>query len=145
MKRFAAISLLLIFIAGQVNLTWATHYCGKFAVERLVSLGVNKSSCCMEEENCCDENICCDDKTIDAAVPTIISEECCSNDYFSSNTDDFFIKSESGNNAQILFVAAYVSSLHKHVDHPDFKRTQTKEFSFLIAPDKQVFYQTFLL
>ena len=85
-KRILAISLLFVFITGLVNLTWATHYCGNFAVENAVSIGIEKLSCSTEEKSCCAEG----ENVIYG--PVIKSKMCCSNDYYSSDADDFFIK-----------------------------------------------------
>ena len=139
MKRILAISLLLIFIAGQVNLTLATHFCGKDAVDTAVSIGKDKMSCGPEKGKCCDEDV------EEVAGPVITSQECCSNDYYSSDADDYFIKTETGKDEQLLFVAICVTSFYNHTFFSHWKSFQTKNFSVLITPDKQVLYQSFLL
>lgn len=139
MKRILAISLLLIFIAGQVNLTWATHFCGKFAVQSSVSLGIDDLTCGMEEEFCCDE----DDNEIDG--PIIISEECCSNDYYSSNADDYFNKVESFTSQEVDFPIAYVLSFFDLTFEIDEQNIFIASSPPLIQSDQQVLYQSFLL
>ncbi len=137
MKRILAISLLFIFIAGQVNLTWATHFCGKLAVQRTVSIGTDDLSCGMEKESCCDE----DENEFEGAI--ITSEECCSNDYYSSEADDFFLKAETESDQLVQFYALYTISLYKQLYSADDNSFLTQ--NILIPPDKQVLYQTFLL
>ena len=139
MKRVLAISLLLIFTAGQLNLTWATHFCGEFAVQNSVAIGIDDLSCGMEEESCCDE----DSKEITG--PIITTEECCSNDYYSSDADDFFIKIESENDKQIQFITVYTVSLYKQLYSTEYKCYTTTNFPRLKSPERQVLYQTFLL
>jgi len=139
MKRILAIILLLIFIGGQVNLTWATHFCGQLAVESTVSIGKDFLSCGMEGVTCCDEDF---DENYEARI---ISDTCCSNDYYSSDSDDFFLKSESENAKQIQFTTTFISSIFKlyhQIEHHSFT---IHEFANLITPEKQVLYQIFLL
>jgi hypothetical protein len=139
MKRILAISLLFIFIAGQVNLTWATHFCGELAVQRTVSIGANDLSCGMEKESCCDE----DENGFEGAI--ITSEECCSNDYYSSDADDFFLKAETESDQLVQFYTLYTISLYKQLHSVDDHSFLTQNIPILIPPDKQVLYQTFLL
>ncbi|MDZ7605089.1 MAG: hypothetical protein U5K79_05765 [Cyclobacteriaceae bacterium] len=54
MRRIIAISLLLIFGAGQVNLTWASHFCGAFKVKSELMLGHGHLDCGMAEINNCE-------------------------------------------------------------------------------------------
>lgn len=139
MKRILAISLLFVFVTGLVNLTWATHYCGNFAVQNTVSIGIDELSCGMEMESCCDEG---EKKT---HGPVIMGEMCCSNDYFSSDADDFFLKVESENDQLIHFYALYTLSLYKQFYSSDYNSLLTKNIPILIPPDRQVLYQAFLL
>jgi len=139
LKRVIAISLLAIFLTGQVNLTWATHFCGSFAVESAVSLGKADLSCGMEMMSCCDED------SNENSGPLFTNEECCSNDYASSEADDFFDKSSNSIDKQVLFANAYVISLFSFTQENDEQQIIDDLSPPLLHADRQVLYQTFLL
>jgi hypothetical protein len=140
MKRVIAISLLLIFISGQVNLTWATHFCGdSAAVSNSLVLGQTKLNCSSEEISCCDE-----EGTLSGS-PSIKNIECCSDDYYSSDADDYFASPESTFKSQILFAVAFSISLFDNI-YPAHKNfTQASQARFLVQTDRLVLYQTLLL
>ena len=138
MKRIFAISLLLIFIAGQVNLTWATHYCGSFAVDTSISLGGEKMTCGMEE-------YCCSEESPNVDGPVIVNEDCCSNDYHSVDADDYFTKMESSFDKQLLFSASFIVSLFDFSPNNDELGFYLASSPPLIQADRQVLYQNFLL
>lgn len=139
MKRIFAISLLFIFIAGQVNLTWATHYCGKLAVQRTVSIGTDDLSCGMGKESCCDE----DENKFEGAI--ITSEECCSNDYYSSDADDYFLKADADNEKVVQFYKLYSIALYNQWQPTEYNTYSLNNIPDLIPLDKQVLFQTFRL
>jgi len=139
MKRLLAISLLFIFIAGQVNLTWATHFCGQYAVQSSVSLGEDDLSCGIEEESCCDE----DEGKIDG--PIITGEECCSNGYYSSDADDYFLKVDSENDRFVQLYNIRTITFYPQFNFTEYNSYLAKDIPILIPPDKQVLFQTFLL
>lgn len=139
MKRILAISLLCIFLSGQFNLTWATHFCGSFEVDNSVTLGKANLSCGMEEVSCCSENI------FPSETDLIKSEECCSNDFHSADSDDYFNKTENSNEKQLVFTASFIISfldVNPKSDRQDYFVSSSPQ---LILPDRQVLYQTFLL
>lgn len=139
MKRILAISLLFVFLSGQFNLTWATHFCGKFAVKNAMTFGKADLSCGMEEVDCCSE----DATSIDG--PVILSEECCSNDFYSADSSTFFNKTESSFDDKVIFAASYVIALFELTQKNNNLRFFVAASPPLIQPDRQVFYQTFLL
>jgi len=139
MKRVLAISLLIIFISGQINLTWASHFCGNFKVESTLSLGKADLSCGMEEMSCCDE------ASVNNTGSIIITDRCCSNDYFTSDADDFFDNSGNSFDRQILFINSFVTSLYNYVQQNDEPQIVFVSSPPLILLDHQVLYQTFLL
>lgn len=139
MKRILAISLLFIFLAGQFNLTWGTHFCGQFAVERSVSFGEDHLSCGMEEDRCCDED------ESEHSGPIVLGEDCCSNDFYSSDADDFFFKTEGEQKTQLQFESAYTLSYYNPFQEAENKYSRTKNNCLLIPTDRQVLHQTFLL
>jgi len=141
MKRTFAISLLFIFLAGQVNLTWATHFCGSFAVDSEMYFGIEKLSCGIEEDICCDEN-----EINELSQPIITGEQCCSNDYYSSDSDEYFINNETVKDKQFTFIAAYTITLINHHIYYNNKNVFHSDYtSKLISPDRQAMYQTYLL
>ena len=138
MKRILAISLLLIFIAGQVNLTLVTHYCGNFAIDNSISLGEEKLTCGMLE-------YCCNDESRDADGPVIANEDCCSNDFYSVDCDAFFNKSENSIENKVIFAASFVIAFFNLTQNNDDYEHFIASSPPLIQPDKQVLYQTFLI
>ena len=138
MKRIFAISLLFIFVSGQVNLTWATHYCGSFAVDNSITFGEEKLTCGTEQ-------YCCSEESPDVDGPVIVNEDCCSNDYHSVDADDYFTKIESSFDRQLLFSAAFVISLFDFSPNNDALNFYLASSPPLIQSDRQVLYQTFLL
>jgi hypothetical protein len=139
MKRFLAISLLVIFIAGQVNLTWADHFCMSFKVQSSVMLGHGELDCGMGEMSSCD------DEQEDASIPVFKAPSCCSNDYYSSDSDDNFVKEKSHSDDQITFVAIYTTTLLQFFNEQTDQSTFIASSPPLIQSDRQVLFQTFLL
>ena len=139
MKRILDISLVLIFISGQVNLTWATHFCGEIAVKSSLTIGQDPLDCGIGEMKCCDET----SMTLD--VPSILTQECCSNDYFSADTDDYFYMIESTLNNHVLFAASYIISLFDYTVKNNVHENLADSTRPLTQSDRQVLFQTFLL
>lgn len=139
MKRIIAISLLLIFMSGQVNLTWATHFCGDSAVSNSLSLGQTKLNCSMEEISCCDEDVS------QSGSSSIKNIECCSDDYYSSDADDYFASPESTIKSQVLFAVAFSLSLFDNIYPANKSFTQASQTHLLAQTDRLVLYQTFLI
>jgi len=139
MKRILSISLLLIFIAGQVNLTWADHYCMNFKVQSSVMIGHGELDCGMGEMMECDEN------KNNIHGPVYEAPNCCSNDYFSSDSDDEFNKSETLSAQQVSFLTVYAEAILSFTSENKQQTTFTVCSPPLIQADKQVMYQTFLL
>ena len=139
MKRVIAISLLIIFMAGQVNLTWADHFCMSFKVQSSMMLGHGELDCGMGEMMSCDE------EQNDDTVPMFKAPSCCSNDYYSSDADDNFFKASSLSDDQISFLAVFaqvfLQNYNKNIESNIFVASSPP----LIYTDKQVLYQTFLL
>jgi hypothetical protein len=139
MKRVVAISLLIIFVAGQVNLTWADHYCMSFKVQSSVMLGHGELDCGMGEM------ISCEDEPEDVSSPMFKTPGCCSNDYYSSDSDDNFVKTGSLSDAQMIFLAAFTESFIKFFNNDASRNTFIASSPPLIQTDRQILYQTFLL
>ena len=139
MKRILALSLLFIFLAGQLNLTLASHYCGSIKVETTMSLGKVDLDCGMEEMQTCDRPSENEERS------ACLKIHCCVNEYSSADTDDFFNASEQNIIPQVFFVHYFfISFLDQFLNESeqDFIVTASPP---LIHPDKQVWYQTFLI
>lgn len=139
MKRVLAISLLIIFFAGQVNLTWADHFCMSFKVKSSVMFGQGHLDCGMGEM------MDCEDECNEINSPIFEAQSCCSNDYYSSDSDDHFNKSESILGDQILFIASLVETMISFYPDNDEQKKLITSSPPLIHHDRQVMYQTFLL
>jgi hypothetical protein len=139
MRRIIAISLLLIFGAGQINLTWASHFCGVFKVKSELMLGHGHLDCGMPEMNDCD---------IPNQQPgTVIIEEngCCENIYFASDSDDTFnaagVVKIQRCDFLIITLFAFIN-LSGENSNTEF---HTIPSPHLIHTDKCVLYQTFII
>lgn len=139
MKRFLAISLLLVFLSGQFNLTWAKHFCGSIEVVNSMTFGKEELSCGMVKESCCSEDSSISDG------PILGNVQCCTNDYYSADSDDFFGLTDNSLDNQEMFAASFILSLFDLTPNTDRINLYTASSPPLILCDKQVWYQTFLL
>lgn len=139
MKRVISIALLLIFVAGQINLTFAEHFCMSFKIKSSVMVGHGDLDCGMGEM------MACDDEESTANGPLLKAPSCCSNDYYSSDSDDHFNKSEPISGNELLFVAAFVESFLNIDPTNDEQYAVVASSPPLIQQDRQILYQTFLL
>jgi len=139
MKRIIAITLLLIFGAGQVNLTWASHFCGVFKVKSELMLGHGHLDCGMSEMNTCDT------QTKLPGGITIERNGCCENIYYSSDTDDSFSAANAVNIQGCDFIIVpYFTFNNLSVENSKivFSRIPSPP---LIHPDKCLWHQTFII
>jgi len=139
MKRFLSISFLIVFLAGQINLTWADHYCMNFKVQSSILIGHGDLDCGMGEMESCEE------QDNDFTFPKFKAPQCCSNDYFSSDSDDHFFKSEITEKKQI---AVYLTSVDASIFSPDGSLVVDNFVAKsppLVHPEKQVWNQSFLI
>lgn len=125
MSRILSTTMLLFFFLGQINLSWAKHYCGDKLVGSEISIAPEKSDCCGDESenpmNCCEDQL----TTVDA--------------------DDHFSKSEIKAWVSPEFVLAYTLNLYKSlspkIDLIAFNRYQEN----LPVPDFLILHQRFLI
>jgi hypothetical protein len=125
MKNLMPFILLLFFFAGQVNLAWATHYCGgmKVASELTVS---------PIDHNCCDGD-------------PEASNDCCEDQISQADSDDFFKKSEVNNSISPEFVLLAAFIIQGFAPN---NATLDDFYSYTpdrICSDKVVLHQTFLI
>ena len=137
MKRIISISLLLIFLSGQFNLTWATQFCGESEVKSSFMLGHGQLDCC---EGSCDDS---DDHTDGAS--SIVASSCCRVDYYSAESDDYFNQIKTLGTSYVLFSPAFVISFFENADSVNHKNYFIAESPPLIPDDLQVLHQNFLL
>lgn len=123
MKRLIATFLLLVFIAGQINLTWADHYCGKRIVKSALMLGHGHLDCGMMEMMACDAE---PSETDSEAFKT---PDCCENAYYSAESDEYFSKSATSVQEIPFFILAFTYSLFDSSIH-----TEDVEFSLIPRP-----------
>ncbi|NJN25274.1 MAG: hypothetical protein HC819_04490 [Cyclobacteriaceae bacterium] len=139
MKRFLAISLLSIFLAGQINLTWATHFCGQTMVKSSLMLGQGRLDCGMEETQSCD--IPASKGRSDKCLQT----SCCDSEYYSADTDDFFNAGSTTIDFHGLSTAAFVCTVFDFsIPNPDWPHFIAKSPP-LVYSDKQIWLQVFLI
>lgn len=138
MKRIISISLLLIFLSGQFNLTWATQFCDESEVNSLM-LGHGFLDCCEGETQSCEDS---DDRT---DGESFAPPDCCRVDYYSANSDDFFNHIKTLLTSRVLFASAYVNSFIENTFANHHQKFFIAESPPLISDDRQVLLQTFLL
>lgn len=118
MKRSISISLLLILLAGQFNLTWELHYCGGKIVKDQLTLGEQHLGCGMVEMS--EASDCDDTESLD--------HNCCNNEYFSPDADKDYQLDEKILSQDLVvlytilhfdFAAKYTQPISSYVaDHP---------------------------
>lgn len=125
MKKLLSIAMLLFFMMGQVNLTWAMHYCGDKLMSSEVSLAPEKSDCCGDEGT----------KSMD----------CCADEVTVADSDDFFGKTEINLDLSPSFVLALVYSfLNISLTLEEPQRYEIAQKGIPIA-DLNILYQNFLI
>ena len=139
MRRIIAISLLLIFGAGQVNLTWASHFCGVFKVKSELMLGHGHLDCGMPEMNACDV------PNQQPGMVIIEKNGCCENIYFSSDSDDTFNAAGTVNiqGCDFLIIPFFAFiNLSGENSKTEFHTIPSPP---LVHVDKCLLYQTFII
>jgi hypothetical protein len=139
MKRIIAISLLILFVAGQVNLTWASHYCMSFKVKSSVMLGKGQLDCGMGNMmDCSNDESSCEKTDLEAS-------KCCSNDYITSDSDDYFEKEKSDYSSKLFAAIEFEEAFLSYSPEANLQIVKATLSPPLIQPDRQVMYQSFLL
>lgn len=125
MKKILSSILLLIFFAGQINLAWASHFCGDELVSSELTVNPKSADCCGS----------------DSKAPM----DCCEDEIAQADADDFFKKSEIKTQISPEFVLTYVLT-YVGIDaiETDFQ-TPSTYFPDIPIPDIQVLHQTFLI
>ncbi|OOG76839.1 hypothetical protein [Algoriphagus sp. A40] len=125
MKKILSSILLLIFFAGQINLAWASHFCGDKLVSNELTLNPKSADCCGS----------------DSKVPM----DCCEDEIAQADADDFFKKSEIKTQISPEFLLSYVLT-YVGIDaiETDFQ-TPSPYFPDIPISDLQVLHQTFLI
>jgi hypothetical protein len=127
MKSLLSTFLLLFFLMGQVNLTWAKHFCGDELVSSKVTLAAEGHDCCESEKG--------------SKVPM----DCCEDEISTADSDDFFGKTEFQVKISPEFILAYAlvfgfpPAEKQTAEKPDF------EFPDKPIPDLNILHQTFLI
>jgi hypothetical protein len=125
MKQLVSSILLLFFFLGQVNLSWAEHYCGDELMNSELTFSPEKNDCSGSEN----------DKLAD----------CCENQITTADADDHFSKSEVKVSISAEFVLAYALSLVRIlISDTDSDQYDTYSEN-LPAPNLHLLHQTFLI
>ena len=127
MKSLLSTFLLLFFLMGQVNLTWAKHFCGDKLVSSKVTLAVEGHDCCESEKGSTAPMDCCEDEISTAD----------SDDFFGKT--DFQVKIPPEFILASVFVFGFSPVENKLAEQPEF------EFPDKPIPDLNILYQTFLI
>jgi hypothetical protein len=125
MKQLLSITMLLFFFLGQVNLSWAKHYCQDILITSEVSIAPGKSDCCGDES------------------AKII--ECCEDQITTADSDDHFSKSEFPFSVSPDFVLAYTLTFFCILMPETDESHHQTDHRNLPIPDFQLLYQSFLI
>ncbi|UZD22754.1 hypothetical protein PBT90_04885 [Algoriphagus halophytocola] len=127
MKSILSSLMLLFFLAGQVNLTLAAHYCGDELKSAAVTIAPEKTDCC---------------GTDSANIP---DTDCCTDEYASSDSDDYFGKAQFQTQLSPDFLLAYVLTI-PGIQWEDEELTRSEYlFPDKPTPDLTILYQSFLI
>jgi ketosteroid isomerase-like protein len=125
MKQLFSITMLLFFFLGQVNLSWAKHYCEDILITSKVSVAPEKSDCCEDESE------------------KIIA--CCEDQITTANSDDHFSKSEFQVSVSPDFRLAYTFSFFSILIPETADSSYQIDHQNLPIPDFQLLHQSFLI
>jgi hypothetical protein len=126
MKTILSTFLLAFFLMGQVNLTWAKHFCDDKLVSSELTLKAKAKDCCGEKTS---------------KVPM----DCCEDEISTADADDFFGKADFNLKISPEFVLAFAYSFGLVIS-PSLETPTPKPDS----PDKPyrelyILYETFLI
>jgi len=139
MKRAISISLLIVFLAGQVNLTWASHYCGSFKVKSSMMLGHSHLDCGMEE------TMECERETTQSGGMAVEKNNCCKTQYFSSDADNFFAGGKTSKPITVDFIIAFTSTCFDFAPNSLVQEYFLIHSPPLIQEKKCILYQSLLI
>jgi hypothetical protein len=125
MKKLFSITMLLFFFLGQVNLSWAKHYCGDILITSEVSVAPEKSDCCGDEST------------------KIIA--CCEDQITTANSDDHFSRSAFQVSVSPDFVVAYTFSFFSVLIPETAYSPCQIDHQNIPIPDFQLLHQYFLI
>lgn len=126
MKSLFATFMLLFFLMGQINLTWAKHFCDDKLVSSELTLSTKAKDCCAKSSG----------KT---------PMDCCEDKIASADSDDFFGKTGIEFDVSLGFILSFVYSF-------DFSLSENLEIEFSkpkspdpFLKDLYLLYETFLI
>ena len=126
MKTILSTFLLVFFLMGQVNLTWAKHFCDDKLVSSELTLKAKAKDCCGDK-------------------PGKAPMDCCEDEISTADSDDYFGKTDFNLKISPEFVLAFAYSFG-FFSSSNFEAPTPKPDS----PDKPsrelyVLYETFLI
>jgi hypothetical protein len=136
MKRFLSLLLAVVFLAGNIGVTVANHYCGDEIYNQAVSLGHADLNCGMEKS----ERQTCESPN------DFFSKSCCQTEFHNYKISDEFQSELNESKIDIKFsiaiFRAFYPSLTIEKDHP------AEYFNYyppLLERDIPVLIQSFLI
>ncbi len=139
MKQVVSISLAILVLLVNMGFTYATHYCGGYAMESKVLLGATDLNCGMEnmEETCANTF---------PGKNSFKKERCCDNKFIAIDIEDDFNSPIQKVSVEVKFV---ISFIYTFIQSPVIQNDQQFTFSEYPPPlpeqDFQVLYQRFLI
>ncbi|WP_139316551.1 HYC_CC_PP family protein [Algoriphagus marinus] len=126
MKQILTTLMLLFFLLGQVNLSWAKHYCGDELIDSEVTFSPEKSDC-------------------GASSAAEVPEDCCKDQITTVDADDHFSKSEIKVHLSAEFVFAYTLSFLSPLTFDNQPQQLDIYYEDHPLPDLYLLHQTFLI
>ncbi len=124
-KKILLSLMMLTFLAGQVNLAWAMHYCGEELVASELTVDPDSHDCCGDESE--------------------TTPDCCEDQISQADSDDHFQKSELKQSISPEFVLAYVLTWIGSFEADVESARGDFYYADIPIPDLQILHQTFLI
>jgi len=138
-RNLVSIFLALLILLSNTGLTFATHYCGGFAVKRQLMFGHHALDCGMANMDSDCENLPPEDDTLK-------SKSCCENHYQTLDTDDDYNSCEIQTIPNPDFIVAFAQTfLAISISAGNEKQQYTHYSPPLLEYDMPVMNQVFLL
>ncbi len=128
MRVFISSILLVFFCLGQVNLSWAKHYCD----EKLISSELTLNP---------DTPNCCDSGKPDSSAP----QDCCANEITTADADDYFGKADFDSKLSPVFIWTYVLTFSPAASGIEHMVSPDHVFPDIPIPDLNILHQSFLI
>jgi hypothetical protein len=136
-KKIIAISLVIILIASNVGLSVNTHFCGGEAVERSLSIGIDRLSCGMPEAI---------KETSTSSNSLLQAKSCCEDAHQLVELDEDAETTTLSSLINVPFLVAFTTNFIAPIH---FTAATTPKYAHhyppIPKPDLQVLFQSFLI